>query len=622
VKQNPSTQVQPTKDRGRIRILATSDLHMHLTGFDYYADTPDPTLGLTRTASLIRKARHEATDALVLIFDNGDSLQGTPMGEWAIRNDNPHPMMQAFKALDYDAIGLGNHDFGFGLPTLDKTLAQAPCPVLCGNLHRSGEQQSWQRFTILDRVVRVGNKDVPIRVGVFSVLPPQTTRWEEHNLNETVAADDIVVAARSLTRILREKGCDLIVALAHSGLGHPDAATDTENAVIPLAAIEGIDAVVAGHTHLTLPARTGAQTPNVDYVKGLVHGTPVVMPGSAGAYLGVIDLAVTLQPQSGLRVADSHAELRPVSVGGTAIGEDLEIAHLVEPAHQQTRQDMAAPVARVSDTLHSYFSFCAPDRGLTLVAAAQAAALRPFLHGTTLAELPLLSAASPAKCGGRSGPRHYTDVPPGEICLRHVADLHVFPNELRAVQITGAQLLEWLEMSASAFNQQFPDAEAELFDRDRAGYNFDVIFGLSYQIDPSQPARYDVGGQMIHPGHRRVHHLTCAGQAVQPDQAFVVALDNYRASGGGHFPHVSSAPAIDLSPLDIRDILRDYMTHRLPPDPLARQPYPFSLMPKSGGTTILRTGPGALKYVDELNRFAPKILEPDENGFARIRLTL
>ena len=101
----------------------------------------------------------------------------------------------------------------------------------------------------------------PIRVGVFSVLPPQTTRWEEHNLNETVVADDIVVAARSLTNFLREKGCDLIVALAHSGLGNPDTATDTENAVIPLAAIEGIDAVVAGHTHLTLPARTSGPNP-------------------------------------------------------------------------------------------------------------------------------------------------------------------------------------------------------------------------------------------------------------------------------------------------------------------------------------------------------------------------
>lgn len=621
MKQNPSTQLCPAKDCGRVRILATTDLHMHLTGFDYYTDTPDPTLGLTRTASLIRAARQEASDALVLLVDNGDAIQGTPLGEWAARNDTPHPLMQAFTKLDYDAVGLGNHDFGFGLPKLDNILSQAPCPVLCSNLHRLDGQQTWQRYTILDRTVPVGDQNIPLRIGLISVLPPQTTCWEEHHLNGTVIADDILTTARELTVLLRAKGCDLIVMLAHSGLGQSEAAEGMENAVIPLAAIDGIDAIVAGHTHLTLPSRANANTSYLNQTKGLVHGTPVVMAGSAGSYLGVIDLVVAPRPDAGFSIAECRAELRPFLVAGAAVDEDQDMVRLLADAHRQTRDAVAKPVAQVSDAMHSYFSFCLPDRGLALAAAAQASAVRPFLHGSALEELPLLSAVAPAKSGGRAGPRHYTNVPAGQICLRHVADLYPYSNELRAIQINGAELLDWLEMSASVFNQLGSDFETDLINPERAGYNFDVIFGLSYQIDLSQPARFDVEGRVIDPDNRRVRDLQIGGQSVPPTQRFVLACNNYRTSGGGHFPAASAAQHINLPPLDIKDLVRDYLSDRLPPDPITRHPYPFTLAAQAGTKTVLRTGPGALKHIDELLKFDPKVLSPDDTGFERIHLT-
>ncbi|WP_371810742.1 bifunctional 2',3'-cyclic-nucleotide 2'-phosphodiesterase/3'-nucleotidase [Ruegeria sp. HKCCD4332] len=621
MKQNPSTQVPSEKNRGHVRILATTDLHMNLTGFDYYTDTPDPTLGLTRTASLIRKARQEAGDALVLLVDNGDAIQGTPLGEWAAQSDVPHPVMQAFAALEYDAIGLGNHDFGFGLPVLDNIISQAPCPVLCSNLHRSGSLQAWQRFAILDRTVLLGGKDMPLRIGLISVLPPQTTRWEEHHLNGEVTAEEIISTACELSKRLRAEGCDLIVALAHSGLGQKEPVEGMENAIIPLAAIDGIDAIVAGHTHLTLPSRTDTNAQYLDHANGLVHQTPVVMAGSAGSYLGVIDLVVSPRPNAGFSIEECRVDLRPVCASGIAVEEDQDMVRLFADAHRQTRSAVAKPVARVSESMHSYFSFCAPDRGLALVAAAQAAALRPFLHGSALEELPLLSAVAPGKSAGRAGPRHFTDVPAGEICLRHVTDLYPFPNELRALQINGADVLDWLEMSASVLNQLSPDIEADLVNPERAGYNFDVIFGLSYQIDPSQPARFDNDGRLVDPDNRRIRNLTFGGQPVQPAQRFVLASNNYRASGGGHFPAASAAQRINLPPLDIKELTRDYLSRRLPPDPISRHPYPFTLTAQTGVNALLRTGPGALEHMDELRMFNAQMLSPDEAGFERIRLT-
>lgn len=606
---------QAQETSAHIRILATSDLHMNLNGFDYYADTPDPTVGLTRTASLIRKARQQAEGALVLLFDNGDALQGTPIGDWAAQSDSPHPMMQAFDALGYDAVGLGNHDFGFGLSALERFLAHAACPVLCSNLTQVNGPASWLHSVTLDRII---GQDTPIRIGVLSVLPPQTTSWEAHLLEGAAVAEDILTCARTHAKALRADGCDLVILLAHSGLEQIKARPGLENAVIPLSTIDDIDAIIAGHTHLTLPGPAHQGLAGVEAEQGLVHGTPVAMPGSAGSHLGVIDLHLLKDPGGQWRVTDRKCTL--LSASGET--EDRELVDLFQPAHLKTRDMMAEPVSQITQNLHSYFSLCAPDRGLALVAAAQAAALRPYLYGSSLGELPVLSAASPSKFGGRAGPRYYTDVRAGEICLRNIADLHVFPNELRAIELSGHHLRDWLEMSAGVFNQIEPNAETELIDSRRAGYNFDVLFGLTYQIDLSRPARFNSDGTLTDTANHRIRSLCLNNDPVTDDQRFIVALNNYRCSGGGDFPFLAQARKIALPAREIKGIVRDYLSDRLPSDPLEHAPYPFSISPMPTARAILRTGPGALAYLTELEGFTPEVMGADADGFQRIRLAL
>jgi len=266
----------------RIRILATSDLHMHLTGHDYYADRTDMRVGFTRTATLIRQARQQALqqDALVLLFDNGDALQGTPFGQWAAEAEQtPHPLPQAFAALGYDAVGLGNHDCGFGFEFLGRIVAQSPYPVLCSNMRCTANQNPWQPYAILSRPIGLNGEDAPIRIGVFSVLPPQTAQWEAHKLDGKAKVADILETARDVAADLRQQGCDLVVALAHTGLGSSAAAPGLENAVIPLAELSGLDAIIAGHTHLTLPGSAHEVLDHVNRASGHAHGKPVVTPG-------------------------------------------------------------------------------------------------------------------------------------------------------------------------------------------------------------------------------------------------------------------------------------------------------------------------------------------------------
>lgn len=595
---------------------------MNLSSFDYYSDTPEPSIGLTRTASLIRAARDQAHDALVLLFDNGDSLQGTPAGDLAAEQvTERHVLMQAFGALGYDAIGLGNHDFGFGLNVLDRILSQAPCPVICSNVHRVGEPSVWRDHVVLKRSIEIDGRHVELKIGVFSVLPPQTRKWESHRLADKVQIDDILTCARIKVSELRFQGCDLIVALAHTGLGSSDPEPDLENAVIPLAAIDGIDAIVAGHTHLTLPGASHAGFEHVEAASGLVHGVPVIMPGSAGSHLGLIDLTLTTTTDRKWSVETQQAELRPVS-GAGPVPEDPEVVSLFSDLHTATRQRADEPVGRTDRHLHSFFSFCAKDRGLAMVAAAQAAVLRNHVKGTSWEDTPMLSAAAPSKFGGRAGPRFYTDVPAGVVRMRHVTDLSIFPNELRAVVVSGEQIRDWLEMSAGVFNQMTPGRQAKLVNPDRAGHNFDVLFGLNYVIDLSVPPRFDANGHLINPKTRRVSDIHCDGQEVATDQRFVVALNNYRANGGGHFPPIQEAEAITLPPLSIQEVLQNYLSGDLPQESLDQCPCPFSFAPVPGASALMNTNPKAQDHIAEIAQFSPKLVGVDQGGFLQIQLSL
>ncbi|MEX0327575.1 MAG: bifunctional 2',3'-cyclic-nucleotide 2'-phosphodiesterase/3'-nucleotidase [Ruegeria sp.] len=614
----------------RVRILATSDLHMNLIGHNYYSDCRDERIGFARTATLIRQARRQAErdGALTLLFDNGDSLQGTPLGDWVAQNSTvQHPLPLAFKALGYDAVGLGNHDFGFGLDFLQQIAKQSVYPIVCSNAtFNDGSNSIWQKAVVLTRTVMVNDFPEELKIGVLSVLPPQTAQWEAHKLGGQVTVDDILIAAQDTASELRQEGCDLIVALAHTGLGPAEAAPGLENAAIPLAAVKEIDAVVAGHTHLTFPATAPQGLDYVDHQQGLVHGTPLVMPGFAGSHLGVIDLELARDDQNRWRICRSKSEIRAIHGGNGAdtfeVAEDVEITQLLANAHDATRAHVARSVGRTRQRFHSYFAYCAPDRGLALLAAAQAAALRPFLTGTSLADLPVLSATAPAKFGGRAGPEFYTDIPAGDLSIRHVADLHVFPNELRGVCANGTQILDWLEMSAGLYNQLSLNKVRDLHDPSRAGHNLDIMHGLTYQIDLSRPARFDANGNLVDPSHRRVRHVVFNGLPIDPSQLFVVATNNYRANGGGNFPIANQGEAIPVPPLQIHDVLTEYLAAPNRPDPLETAPRPFSFASLGGVRTVLKTGPKARKYLDELAEYAPRDLGLDPNGFLRVQLTL
>ena len=312
----------PRSRRAGLRLLATSDLHVHLHSWDYFSDQPSPAVGLARTAALIRAARGEVANAL--LFDNGDFLDGSPLGDmiaaqYRSGRVQTHPVIAAMNLLGYDAVTIGNHEFSQGVDYLTSRLQQANFPVVSTNmLTLRGERREADRslfaadLLLLREILDQDGAPHPIRIGVLGFAPVQTALWEHHVLQGRLATRDILEAAAARIPLLKAQGAEIIVALSHSGIGLGVAAPMMENATTALARLDGIDVLIAGHTHQHFPDPDFPPGPGIDPVAGTLWGKPAVMPGFHGSHLGVIDLDLERTP-AGWQIIGHRSQLRAIS---------------------------------------------------------------------------------------------------------------------------------------------------------------------------------------------------------------------------------------------------------------------------------------------------------------------
>jgi len=280
-------------NQAHLRIMETTDLHVHVFPYDYYADKPRDTVGLARTASLIQAIRDEASNSLLI--DNGDFLQGNPMGDYiayerGMKEGDTHPVIQAMNSLGFDASTLGNHEFNYGLDFLMKSLAGANFPVVSANVvlelgsDPTKDKTLIPPYVILDHKVTDGDgAEHAIKVGLIGFVPPQILNWDRRHLEGKVQTRDIIETAKAYIPQMKEQGADIIIALSHSGIGAADATEGMENASVPVAGLDGIDAILTGHSHLVFPSAKYADFAGVDVGAGTLMGTPATMGGFWGS---------------------------------------------------------------------------------------------------------------------------------------------------------------------------------------------------------------------------------------------------------------------------------------------------------------------------------------------------
>jgi len=625
-----------------LRLIATSDLHMHVRPYDYFEDRADDSVGLAALAPFIAEAG--AGHPCSLLLDNGDFLQGAPLGDVAAqayaegaRDDNP--VIAAMNALGYDVAALGNHEFNYGLDYLSHALSYARFPVLCANLERGDGTPFVPTSTIITRMLPLGDPEVetPLRIGLMGLLPPQVLQWDRSHLHGRVRVTDIRAAAGKAAAALRRAGADLVIALCHSGIVGGSYREGQENAAGHLGSISGIDAIIAGHQHLRFPgSREFDALPGIDNAAGTIDGIPAMMPGAYGAALGLMDLA--LAHDDGVWRVTGHEvtilRLRDLADGAAHAAADCParaaILSVTEPDHARTLATMRAGIGHTRGALDSHFALLGDNSAMELVAEAQreaALALIDALPDQDLhaRDLPLLSAAAPFKAGGRGGAQYYTRINPGPLSLRDLANLYLYPNTVSVVRVTGAQLREWLERSSGIFRQIDPQgpADQQLLRHGFPSYHFDVIFGLTYTIDLCAPARHNRDGILVAPEAQRITQLLHQGVPVRPEQEFLVATNNYRAGGGGTFFGGMPAPVIAESTQMVREVVAEHVRARGTVSPRGIRNWRFAPSSRADGSAldvIFETGAHARGREPADLPLTP--IGAAENGFLAYRLRL
>ncbi|MBK5349486.1 bifunctional 2',3'-cyclic-nucleotide 2'-phosphodiesterase/3'-nucleotidase [Bacillus sp. TH22] len=617
-----------------LRILETSDIHVNLMNYDYYQTKTDNKVGLVQTATLVNKAREEAKNSV--LFDDGDALQGTPLGDYvankikdqekenSVDPNYVHPLYRVMNLMKYDVISLGNHEFNYGLDYLKSVIKKTKFPVINSNVYiddHDGNDENDKHY--FDKPYHIFEKEVvdesgqkqKVKIGVMGFVPPQVMNWDKANLEGKVKAKDIVQTAKKLVPEMKAQGADIIVALAHSGVDKSGYNEGMENASFYLATeVPGVDAVLMGHSHTE--------------VKDVFNGVPVVMPGVFGSNLGIIDMQLKkVNGKWEVQKDQSKPQLRPIadSKGNPLVESDQKLVNEIKDDHQATIDYVNTAVGETTAPINSYFSLVQDDPSVQLVTNAQKWYVEKLFaengQYSKYKGIPVLSAGAPFKAGGRNGATYYTDIPAGTLAIKNVADLYVYPNTLYAVKVNGAQVKEWLEMSAGQFNQidSKKTEEQPLVNIGYPTYNFDILDGLKYEIDVTQPAKYDRDGKVVNANTNRIINMTYEGKPVADNQEFIVATNNYRGSSQT-FPGVSKGEVVYQSQDETRQIIVKYMQETPIIDPAADQNWTFKPIVADKLNTTFDSSPNAQNHIKKDGKIS--YVGPSENEFAKYAIDI
>lgn len=554
----------------KIRILETTDLHMQILAFDYFANKPTPGRGLIPIAGLIEAHRADPTVS-TLLFDNGDFLQGNPLADHLVSMKVPpkvHPMIAAMNILSYDAVGLGNHEFTYGLPFLQRTIEKATFSILCANVRLANNEKFLPPFIIIDKDIICDDGQMrSLKVGVIGLVTPQLANWERAILQRSLSTFDIVEIAAELTPKMRTQGAEIIVALCHSGISDSAWTNGMENAAVHLAGLTDVDIVLTGHTHDQFPNSWDKATAEIDPLNGKLHGKPSVMAGFHGSHLGVIELDLAWA-ETKWKITHSETSLEQAHDGPLS---DLQqkILEIVTLPHKQTLRHIKQPITQTSVGINSHFATVAPSLSLELLADAQTNAVKISGMGQDWGDLPIISAVAPFRAGARGGPHHYVDITKGELTLKDASAICPFSNQLYAVRRSGAQIAEWLGKVAQFYATiQIGSKKQRLTTNAMPPYYCDTIYGLTYEFDISQP-------------DNRLRNLCFNGAPVAPSDQFVLATNSYRANGGSGFFTIPDDEILFRSTLSTRDILIDSLRHMPMIDRSPREVWRFCPLPNT-----------------------------------------
>ncbi|MFH9983068.1 bifunctional metallophosphatase/5'-nucleotidase [Streptomyces sp. NPDC017179] len=540
--------------RYSLTVMGTTDLHGHVFNWDYfkdgeYSDAAGNVQGLARVSTLVDQVRKEKGRDHTLLLDAGDTIQGTPLTYYYAKVDpitakrGPvHPMAKAMNAIGYDAVALGNHEFNYGIETLRKFEEQCDFPLLGANAVDHKTQKPAFPPYFIKKFHQPGA--APVTVAVLGLTNPGIAIWDKAYVQGKLDFPGLEEQAAKWVPKLRSMGADVVIVSAHSGTSGTSSYGDqlpyVEDAAANIARqVPGIDAILVGHAHKEIAE---LKVVNEKTGRTVVLSEPLCY----AERLSLFDIELVFV-KGKWEVESVSASLRNTNT----VADDPKITKLLKDEHAKVVKYVNQVVGRATETLTTVDARYKDAPIIDLINKVQEDVVKAALAGTQYAALPVVSQASPFS--------RTSEIPAGNVTIRDLSSLYVYDNTLVAKLMTGAQLRAYLEYSAEYFVQTAAGAPVDVDKLTNAGgrpdYNYDYVSGLQYDIDIAQPAG------------SRIKNLTFGGAPLDGTQEFVMAVNNYRANGGGAFPHVASAKELWAESTEIRTRIAEWVTAKAELDP-------------------------------------------------------
>ncbi|MET7691483.1 5'-nucleotidase C-terminal domain-containing protein [Streptomyces sp. NPDC005483] len=540
--------------RYSLTVMGTTDLHGHVFNWDYfkdakYKDAAGNAQGLSRISTLVNQVRAEKGRCNTLLLDAGDTIQGTPLTYYYAKVDpitakgGPvHPMAAAMNAIGYDAVALGNHEFNYGIETLRKFEEQCDFPLLGANaLDAKTLKPAFPPYFIKKFPVKGAP---PVRVAVLGLTNPGIAIWDKAYVQGRLTFPGLEEQAAKWVPKLRSMGADVVVVSAHSGSSGTSSYGDqlpyVENSAALVAQeVPGIDAILVGHAHVEIPE---LKVTNAKTGKTVVLSEPLAY----AERLSLFDIELVLE-----KGRWSVESVSSKVLNSNAVADDPKITKLLKADHDVVVKYVNQVVGTATETLTTVEARYKDAPIIDLITKVQEDVVRAALASTEYASLPVIAQASPFS--------RTSEIPAGNVTIRDLSSLYVYDNTLVAKLLTSAQVRAYLEYSAEYFVRTAAGAAVDVEKltnaNNRPDYNYDYVSGLSYEIDIAQAAG------------SRIKNLTYNGAALDDAQKFVFAVNNYRANGGGAFPHVASATEVWSESTEIRTRIAEWVTSKGVLDP-------------------------------------------------------
>lgn len=491
----PAVFGAPTEgDTVRLQMVHTTDVHGSFFPIDFISGTPAEG-SMARVSTWVKQLRHAHPNGVVLL-DGGDILQGRPLSYYFnyVATDAENVAASVVNYLRYDAQVYGNHDIETGHAVYRQWAQQVNCPMLGANIINSHSLLPYALpYTIVQRQ--------GVKVAVLGMITPTISHWLAENLWSGLRFDEMVQCARHWVEFIRRnERPDLIVGVFHSGFeGGITDGEMCENATRSVAQqVDGFNVIFCGHDHKPHNAFTTSPS-----------GREVLVLNGANNALAVAQASILMRYTGGKwTVEQRKGELVDVR---NLDPDPHYMAHFA-PQIEAVKQWANQPIGTLSRTIRSADCFFGNSAFGDLILN-----LTLRLHDADIAiGAPLQADATLHK---------------GNITVGNMFSLYRFENNLYVLNLTGEELKGLLEMSYGLWvnTMKSPaDHIMRMVDKgnglwfEKPTYNFDSAIGIDYEVDVTKEEG------------RRIRILRMSnGEPFEPKKMYRVAMNSYRANGGG-----------------------------------------------------------------------------------------